>query len=277
MSIYMSKGFLVYANGELYLHQAYVLALSLKRTNNKFPISIVTDNNVPNHIKKVFDNIITVPWKDQEDDSRYQIFSRWKLYHCTPYEETVVLDSDLLVLENIDHWWEFLGKYYLYFPTKAYTYRGDIVTSNYYRKQFDNNNLPNIYSTIFYFKKNDISHQFFKWVEIVNNNWQLFYGSFCKNNYPKNPSMDLTHAIVSKILNIDNVITNKLEKTIFFTHMKPMIQDWKYPEEDWQFKIGTYLTRDLRLLIGNYLQKGIFHYASNNFINDDIIKKYESA
>jgi hypothetical protein len=41
-----TKGFLIYADGETYVKQAYLCALSLKVSKNNYPVSLVTCNNV---------------------------------------------------------------------------------------------------------------------------------------------------------------------------------------------------------------------------------------
>jgi len=269
----MTKGFIVHANGNNYVEQAYLLALSLKNCNT-VPISIITNDVLTNKQKTVFDQIIKIPWTNEEVD-RFDTANRWKIYHASPYEKTIVLDSDILILQNLDTLWKFLDNYQLYFPTNVYTYRGNKVTSNYYRKAFVANNLPNIYSTLYYFCKGEYAHEFFKWVELISNNWELFYGQFCTEYYPKVPSMDITHAIASKILDIDTEITNN--KTMFpnIVHMKTHCQDWKRPTESWQLKVGCYLDEQKYLKIGNYIQNCIFHYTEDDFIKDSFFEIFE--
>ena len=36
------------------------------------------------------------------------------------------------------------------------------------------------------------------------------------------------------------------------------------------------VTNNLELYVGNYVQKGIFHYTEDNFCTEQIIKKYEN-
>jgi len=157
----MSKGFLVYAKGKEYVKQAYLLALSIKATGNSYPISLVTDDKITKKNAKVFDKIIPVPWNDNEDVSRYQTSSRWKLYHVSPYDKTIVLDTDILVLQNIDEWWNFLSKYKLFFVSKVFTYRNEEVSNDFYRKAFTANNLPNIYTGFHYLRSQIMLITFF--------------------------------------------------------------------------------------------------------------------
>ena len=272
----ISKGFLIYATGADYVKQAYLCAMSLKATGNTHPVSIVTCDNIPNKYKWVFDQIIPIPWYEKSD-SRFQTEHRWKLYHATPYDETIVLDSDVLVLQNLDYFWNIVKNYELYYPTKVFTYRKEPVTSNYYRKAFTENMLPNVYNTLHFFKKSEICKEFFTWVELISNNWELFYGNFCKQHYPKQPSMDITCAIALKILDIDTLCTNDTQELPSIVHMKTKIQGWKKSTARWQDKVGVYFRDDLVLKIGNHLQDTVFHYTENDFVTDQIMEKYESC
>ena len=90
---------------------AYVLALSIKLTQpNINSVALVTDvvEKVPEHYSQVFDHIISIPWFDDALESEWKIENRWKMYHVTPYEQTVLLDADMLFLSNIEHWWHYL-------------------------------------------------------------------------------------------------------------------------------------------------------------------------
>ena len=104
----MSKGFLIFAqNTESvdYVQQAYVLALSIKYSQPEINnVSLVTNSVVPDEYTSIFDQIIPIPWFKELEDSPLQAENRWKLYHATPYDETIVLDSDMLVLADISLW-----------------------------------------------------------------------------------------------------------------------------------------------------------------------------
>lgn len=271
-----SKGFLIYAEGEEYVKQAYLCAMSIIATKNSYPVSIVTCDTVPENYKWAFDQIIDIPWYEKTD-SRFKTEHRWKLYHATPYEETIVLDTDVLVLQNLDYLWSFFKNYELYYPSRVFTYRKDLVTSDYYRKAFTANNLPNVYNTLHYFKKCETSKEYYAWVELINNNWELFYGNFCKEHFPKQASMDVTCAIAAKIMDIDTEITNAKQDLPMLVHMKPAVQDWKQSANNWQSRVGVYLTDDLKLKIGNHLQDTVFHYTEDDFVTEEILGKYETC
>ena len=274
----MSKGFVIFADGKQFVEQAYLCALSIKASKNSYPISLVTSNQLTEKQNSVFEHVIKIPWHI-EDKSRFKVDSRRKVYHVSPYESTIVLDSDALVLQNLDYFWKYLENYNLYYPSRVFTYRQEQVNEavNPYRKAFFTNNLPNLYNAIYYFKKSTFTKEFYDWIEIVINNWELFYKQFCKHHCPKEPSMDLTVAIVSKILDCDTEITNYKQDLPNLVHMKSLIQNWKSPTTRWQDRVGVYLTENLELKIGNHKQSTVFHYTENDFCNKSVIKKYETA
>ena len=275
----MSKGIVVLAqnNNEAdYVLQASLLAMSLADTNPNTCISIVTNDKVPVEYKKFFDKIIPIPFEDNSKNEDWKVSNRWKLYHASPYEKTIVMDTDMLVLQDISSWWNFLEDYELFFTSNVYTYRNELVTSDFYRKCFTSNKLPNLYSGLHYFKKSDTAKEFYKWLELVVNNWELFYGLYAKENYPGRVSIDVSAAIVSKILDCNDAITNSKVKFPSFTHMKPRIQNWKLDADSWQDCVGTYINKDCEIKIGNHKQTGIFHYTENSFVTDEIIERYRS-
>lgn len=272
----MNRGFLMLAqNGkDDYVLQACLCAMSILVTNPGSKISLVTNDEVPEEYQKLFDQIIEIPWGDAAESSEWKIENRWKLYHVTPYDETIVLDTDMLVLQDISSWWKFLENYDLFFVNDVYTYRNEIVTENYYRKAFEANELPNLYSGFHYFKKSECAYHFYKWAELITNNWELFYGQFVSYYYPSRASMDVTMSIAAKIMNIENDIINRNIKYPTFVHMKPHVQNWIEVPEKWQDRVRVYFTDDLELIVGNYTQQGIFHYTESNFVTPEIIDKY---
>lgn len=259
-----------------YIKQAYLCALSIRATNPGSKICLITNDAVDKHYASSFDDIVNIPWEDSAQSTEWKVENRWKIYHATPYDRTIVLDTDMLVLENIEHWWNFLKKYKIFYTTNVKTYRGDWLTSVYYRKAFRNHQLPNLYSGFHYFEKSDEAHEFYKWLELVMNNWELFYGQYAGGKYFQQfASVDVSAAIVTKILDCEERVTAKTSYP-YFTHMKVHAQDWKIlTSERWQDKVGVYLDRNLDLKIGNYKQNGIFHYTEKDFVTDDIIKTYE--
>jgi len=276
----MSKGFILYANNTDtvdYVKMACALAMSIKLTQpaESSNVSIITDNDVPKKYQKLFDKIIDVPWK-VDYHSRFSVEDRWKIYHVTPYEQNISLDVDMLVLKDLTLLWKYFEKYSVYYTSKVLDYRGNVVESDYYRKAFTANNLPNFYSALHYFHKGERSKEFYKWLELITNNWELFYGKYVSEHYPGKPSMDITAAIAAKILSESpGEFTNLSTDLATFVHMKPKIQNWKISQDSWMQTVGSYFDTDCKLKIGNFQQNEIFHYVEKDFLKDNIVDKLE--
>jgi hypothetical protein len=276
----MSRGILVLAqNNETtdYVEQACALAMSAK-LHNDVNISLVTNDKVPNEYKKLFDKIIPIPFEDAAEKTQWKVENRWKLYHATPYEETIVMDTDMLILQNIDTWWKFLSNYEIFFTNKVLTYRGTPADTSYYRKTFIANNLPNLFTGLHYFKKCDFAKEFYSWLEIVVQNWQAFYEQHLDpNSRPEHVSMDVCAAIVARILDCEDKVTNNVVKFPSFTHMKPYCQGWTEVQTSWQDQMGVYISKDCNIKIGNYAQTGVLHYTENDFLKQSpVIERYRN-
>jgi hypothetical protein len=261
-----------------YVDQACALAMSVHNTNPTEKISIVTNDVVPVDYVSLFDNIIPIPFGDAASASDWKIENRWKLYYASPYDETIVMDTDMLVLQNIETWWSFLSNYELFFTNKVMNYRGDIANTDYYRQTFIDSNLPNLFSGLHYFKQCEFAKEFYTWLELVIVNWEDFYNQHLESNSrPTQVSIDVCAAIVAKILDCESSITNNISKIPSFTHMKPYCQDWQEVQSSWQDKVGVYISKDGSIKIGNYIQTGILHYTENNFIkNSPTIERYRN-
>ena len=276
-----TKGYLILAqnnNSDDYVRMAYVLALSIKTSQKEVTsVSLITDvvDAVPDHYKTVFDHIIEIPWYDDALESEWKIENRWKIYHITPYEETVLLDADMIFLTNVDNWWNYLNTNYdLFITTAVLTYRNETVTNRYYRRAFIDNNLPNTYSAFTYFKKSQLAEEFWTLVEIIAKNWQVFYSKYLSGFKPMYRSMDVVFALAAKILDIEDQITTKFDYPTF-VHMKSRVQNWITGTDDWMEYGGVYLNRQGSLKISNYQQTGIFHYTEKKFLNNHVEYVYE--
>jgi hypothetical protein len=271
----MTQGYLVIAQNTAtdYIRQAYVLALSIKATQpNINNISLVTDDVVPDQYLSVFDKIIPIPFGDSASASEWKVENRWKLYHASPYDETIVLDVDMLVLDNIEQAWNWVKDRDLFFTSHVTDYKQRTVTDTTYRKMFVENDLPNLYCGMFYFKKSDSTLEFFKVVEFITNNWQRIYYDIAPKNSQKFFSMDVTVAIAAKILGIDDTIVS-VNSPFTFTHMKPALQGWDPIPESYLSQSLINFTDTRELYLNNFKQHGVFHYVEDEFLTDEIIKK----
>lgn len=277
MEAAVSKGFLIYAEnkeGVDYIEQAYALALSIKFSQQEVnSVSLVTNDPVQEKYSKVFDNIIPIPWYNTQG-TELAAEHRWKLYHATPYEETIVLDADMLVLEDISTWWNHCTNFDILYCSKIKNYKNEcIVEDAVHRKTFIENNLSNPYCALHYFKKSEKSYEFYKVLEFVINNWEWAYSKFAPVNYQNWLSMDLSVAIAIELSGMHDVIDNT--SPLEFVHMKPAIQNWPIVPEIWTNAVQYYLNNSGEFFVGNIKQTKIFHYVEKNFLTPKLLKQLE--
>jgi hypothetical protein len=281
---YMTQGYITIAqnNQEVdYLEQAYALALSIKNTQSGVNcVSVMIDEETSRSVKtkhtKVFDKIIDMPWQDDALDSEWKINNKWKIYYVTPYDETVLLDSDMIFPADVSHWWDILCEKDFWSTTQTKTFRGDTVTNNSHRKVFTENNLPQIHNAFMYFKKSHISSEIFKMAEIIFQNWQRFYHLYLPNARPTHVSGDVVFALAIKILGYEHLTTrDNIHSLPTFVHMRGRIQGANVMD-NWSKNIPSYIGVNQTLVVGNFLQTYPFHYLDKQWLTPEIIKTLES-
>ena len=104
----MTRGYVVMAHGG-YVDMATALAESIKKTQGEVSgISIITDQPCDS---KLFDHVIPVGI-DITSNTAWKIHNRAFFYDLSPYDETVILDADMLFIDDVSHWWDhFSNKY----------------------------------------------------------------------------------------------------------------------------------------------------------------------
>lgn len=258
-----------------YVMQASLCAMSIKKSMPNSSIAVITDDIVPNTFQQFFDHVIPIPWGDNAAGEDWKIHNRWKILYASPYDDAVILDTDMLLLSDVSKQIDYMSDYELFYTNKVLDYRGNFVSSDFYRKNYTTYEIPSLYTAFSYFKKTEFSFEFYKLLNLVTQNWQEFYktkGKMIQNH----ASMDTTVGLVTKMLDCENKITAglKTQNMPTFVHMKPNIQGWKKLSEKWTTKVGAYLNKDLELHIGNYKQQGFFHYTEDEFVKKEIIKQY---
>lgn len=283
----MSKGYICIAQNTKdidYLEQAYALALNLKLTQSSINNLTVCVDEYTNRLiqekhKAAFDNIVRIPWGDAAaNEESWKIQNKWKYYYMSPYDETVILDADMIFPTDVSEWWQFLNTQDIWATTNVRTFRGETVSSDYYRKVFTANNLQNVYTAFFYFKKSDLAAEFFAMVEIIFQHWQRFFYKYLPNEKPEVCSGDVAYALAMKMLGIEHLCTrNNVTTFPTFVHMKSHVQNVKFLQENWTDSIPTYYKSYDNFKIGNFLQTLPFHYAEKSWLTKDKIQQMEKA
>jgi hypothetical protein len=255
---------------------AYALALSIKNTQKEGfdKVALVIDDK--SRLEKfkslwVFDHIIEWSDKDFWDGRSY-------IDQLSPFEYTVCLDADMLFFRDYSHWVEhFIETSELYVPSNAFTYRGELVKDDYYRKTFTKNNLPNLYSFYTFFKKDSLLvKEFFSLVRVITNNQTEFKNVFLKEYRPQIVGTDEAFSLAAKILDISDQISYNLDFPRV-VHFKGNVQNWPWPANTSSDHVGFYFDSRARLKLGNYQQLDIVHYVEKDKITDEVISILENV
>ena len=163
--------------------------------NLKLPVTLITDLNASP--KFLYDNVIRI--ESQSGNFRvengvqkeWRNFGRYQAYELSPYDETILLDSDYLVLDNsllklFEQEFDYRLMHNSYSPTgPCYQLMGSM-------------GLPFIWATVVLFRKTSKAKQFFDLVGRIQKNYSYYHVLFNCNGSYRN---DYAFAIANIILN----------------------------------------------------------------------------
>jgi hypothetical protein len=166
----MSRGILTMAYGEQrYIEMAKTLARSLRLHSDKIPRAIVTDSSDP-ELRELYH--LCIPLKAEFG----QVFKQ-KLYidRYSPFEETLFIDSDCIVVANIEFLWKFFSKIsfgvvgYQKHEGKAFA---DILDIEKIISLLNLSSVPVFNGGIYYYKNNSEVAQVFSEARRIEKNYE---------------------------------------------------------------------------------------------------------
>lgn len=239
----VNQGYLIPAIGDIYVKCANKLADSIKQWHPQANITILTEDMLPYGKFSGFIN-------------------DWQCYEASPYEQTIKLEADMLCVSPIDHWWDLFSTREVVISQGCRNFYDQSGKSRFYRKIFDNNNLPDVYNAITYWQKGNTAKEFFKLAKDIFEQWDD-YKSILK--FPDDiPTTDVVYGIAAVILGVENVtLPPNLGPTI--VHMKKHIISTV--TDDWTKElILEYTNPGIR--INTVAQWGLFHYHIKDLANE---------
>lgn len=263
----MSCGYVILAeNTEKvnYIRCAEALAISIRRVMPNANVTLLTSKK---YNSPLFD-VIPLPYGDLVPDSNWKLSNDWQVYLASPYEHTIKLEADMFLPRSIDHWWDILAPYEIVLPTTIRDFRGQISDCRFYRKFIDDNNLPDVYNAITYFRKSDLAEEFFDIVRDVFENWSD-YRAILKCKPTELVTTDWAYAMASHLLGKEKTTLPGFTE-MCITHMKKQINE--LPSEDWT-KSLIYECLPHSMRIHTFPQQYPLHYHIKSF-SDLIIEKY---
>jgi len=255
----MSRGFVISAQSTVntnYVRCAETLALSMKKVMPNCDITLISNDE---SMCSAFDKVVELPLGDLAPSSDWKLINDYQVYQASPYDETIKLEADMFIPRSIEHWFDVLQVQDVAVCNRIRNFKGEISNSRAYRRFIDDNNLPDCYNAITYFKKSAIAEQFFAIVKDVFVNWNE-YKAILKCNPDEAVTTDWAYALASHIIGIEKTTINFDEFSM--THMKQFIND--LPTENWTDTLVYEIFQD-SLRINTNPQLYPLHYHVKNF------------
>lgn len=190
----MSKGILVFANNNShvdYVKQAHFLAKRVKEYLG-LPVTVVTDSedylrSSYDDAETVFDNIISIEFKQSENLKKFHDGAlaskrlQWKndnrplSYDLSPYDETLVLDTDVIVSND-----NFLKCFENHCDLLMYKDCVDVTginRGNEFRTISDTS-VDFYWATAVFFRKTETNKIFFDLIQHIQDNWKHYRNIF---------------------------------------------------------------------------------------------------
>jgi len=178
----------------------------------------------------------------------------WQCFEASPYRQTIKLEADMLVTSPVDHWWTLFERRDVVISQGCRNFYNQPATSRKYRQLFDNNQLPDVYNAITYWRLSATAQEFFSRVREIFENWDQFK---CLLKFPdETPSTDVVYAMVAVIMGPERV-TLPVGLGPSVTHMKQSIIPTQ--TSDWTKEL-VWENTDPGLRVQTVAQSGFFHY-----------------
>ena len=190
----------------------------------------------------------------------------WQIYEASPYDYTIKLEADMYIPRNIEHWWDVLKDRDFVVSSTIRNFKQEISDIRFYRRFIDDNQLPDVYNAITYFKKSDDAKYFFSLVRDIFENWEE-YKKILKCNPDELASTDWVYALACHIMGVEKTtMPNFTEMSM--VHMKQYINGT--PTENWT---DTFIYECLlnQIRVQTIPQQYPFHYHVKNFCDKIVL------
>ena len=238
----MSRGYLIYAVDEPYISMANILKKSIEYHTND-AVTILSDK---------------FPDGDATFGKKHKIHNFWQIYWATPYDETIVVDADMLFLNDYSYWWNYLSKFDLLFPDTIINYKQETIQHPQYDRILTDNNIRSSYEKMFYFKKGDTALEFFNMLSQVIQNFVSISLEIFPNKRPTSLRTSHVFPACIKMLGIEDIA---YDKNNVFKYIDMKISCLNAPVKKWDEDL--YYWGDMtNFYIENFNQYYPLHYRN---------------
>ena len=185
----MTTGALIFAQNNAYIDYTKLAIFSAKQIIKylNIPVTLVTDN--PDYLyltypeeSKLFDKVIAISSNETQQKKfhdgslsykkyEWKNFSRNQAYDLTPYDTTLVIDSDYVINSKILSV-ALNSDYDFQIYKDSLDLAGWRDSSSFTR--INQYSIPFYWATVFVFKKTPVTESFFKLIDHIKNNWDYY-------------------------------------------------------------------------------------------------------
>jgi hypothetical protein len=242
-----------------YVMCARQLVRSLKAFHPEARVCLLTDTMIDD---EYFDYIHLLPAGDQAVGSKWKLNNDWQVFGASPFRQTIKLEADMWVTSPIDHWWTLFEKHDVVISQGCRDFYDQPAASRYYRRIFDDNNLPDVYNGITYWRVSQTAKEFFNLVRELFENWDT-HKKLLK--FPDEiPTTDVVYAMAAVIMGPET-ITLPVGYGPTMVHMKRHIIGTL--TDNWSDELVFEHTNP-GLRINTVAQWGLFHYHIKDLNNE---------
>lgn len=242
-----------------YVSCARALAASIREWHPEVKICLLTNKEI---VAPEFDLVKLLPYGDTAGSDNWKLSNDWQVFDASPFRQTIKLEADMWCASPVDHWWSLFEHRDVVISQGCRDFYDQPGQSRYYRKLFDNNQLPDVYNAITYWRLSPTAKEFFNLVKDIFQHWDQ-YKTLLKFA-DETATTDVVYAMAAVIMGPERVTLPKgLGPTI--VHMKnriiPTITNNWTQELVWEHtKPG--------LRINTVAQWGFVHYHQKEWINE---------
>lgn len=179
-------------------------------------------------------------------------------YRLSPYRQTIKLEADMIITAPCAHWFDMMQRLDVCVSTGCRDLYGNPAISRFYRKFIDNNNLPDVYNAVTYWRVSETAQTFFAWVRRLFVHWNE-YKRLVK--FPDDePSTDFVYAMAAQIIG-PNKCTMPFSSFPKIIHCKQHILGTL--TEDWTKEL---VWEDNPVRINTVAQWGALHYLNKTWM-----------
>ena len=135
----------------------------------------------------------------------------------------------MYIPRSIEHWWDILKDRDVVVSTHIRNFKQELSDVVAYRRFITDNDLPDTYNGITYFRKSELADKFFKITKNIWENWED-YRSTLKCNTDEIATTDWVYSIACHILGEENTTLPQFDG-MSMVHMKQFING--LPTNDW--------------------------------------------